>query len=146
MMIQLSYASILKPTPIKGETLRTIRDVLTVSRRNNHQHNITGFLLFDGGCCFQILEGDAEAVSRRYAHIKADARHNIVKVLGEREIKVRDFPAWSMGSIVRDTSHAGIFLNHGFDRRLDPNTVTAAALLALAMDMQAYETQRAAQT
>ncbi len=139
-MVQLGYSSALTTTAIPK--LQRVRQILEVSRENNVRGDLTGFLLIEGSTCFQILEGPRDNLFKRFHRIEADGRHRILKNLGSREIIARDFPAWSMGSIFRDPSHQGIFLNHGFDKKIDPLKITFAAFLALAIDLQAYELSR----
>ena len=80
--------------PFEG---KDVIQLLEVCRKNNEQHNVTGMLLFDKNCFFQVLEGMPDAVDSVYQKIKADERHdNMTKIIYE-PIEERNFADWSMG-------------------------------------------------
>ena len=81
-----------------------LKDLLTISRRNNEQKNITGMLLYGEGSFIQVLEGGHDAIEATFDIIKKDPRHkNITRILGG-DLSKRNFPDWKMGfmSIKRD--------------------------------------------
>ena len=112
--------------------------ILNVSRRNNRRDGITGYLVSDGTWFLQILEGDHEKVMGALVRIRFDARHGDVAILSTRQIRTRSFPHWSMGGSVKTPAMQAIFKRHGLER-LDPATLTAPSVLALAMDLQDFE-------
>lgn len=68
-----------------------------VSRRNNKQCNVTGFLFFDGRYFIQALEGDRVDVSNTYHRIVTDERHKNLILITSMEIRSRLFAGWAMG-------------------------------------------------
>lgn len=75
---------------------RGIEDILATSRRNNEREGVTGLLVFTDGSFFQVLEGDAAVLERRFLTIRNDRRHSFVTLLADREIAARMFPDWAM--------------------------------------------------
>ncbi len=70
---------------------------LSAWRRLNARRGVTGFLLYDRGGVFQVLEGFPEIIEELYAHIARDPRHHgVVKLLDEPRTH-RSFGDWSMG-------------------------------------------------
>lgn len=73
------------------------KDILAVSRINNHVDGITGLLVAGQKRFLQALEGPAEEVRATYARIAADPRHFACVLLGERTSDARQFGDWAMG-------------------------------------------------
>ncbi|OKS84869.1 BLUF domain-containing protein [Mucilaginibacter polytrichastri] len=72
-------------------------ELLTVSRKNNTDRNLTGMLLYGEGAFVQVLEGEADILDATYETIKADKRHkNIIQIISGNMEK-RNFQNWSMG-------------------------------------------------
>src|SRR4051794_10953029 len=78
-------------------TSSDLSDILTKSRLNNTNKNITGLLLYHEGSILQILEGDEETVIDVYHKIGQDERHYNVLKLVTGTSEERNFPDWSMG-------------------------------------------------
>lgn len=75
-----------------------IDDILAVSRENNQQDRISGYLLFDGQAYAQIIEGPPEVTWERYMRISRDDRHFDIKLLRmSSRRRSRNFEGWSMG-------------------------------------------------
>lgn len=74
-----------------------IIQILTVSRKNNAENDITGILLYHDGSILQVLEGERRAVTELYQKIKTDERHKNVIQLVEGNSEERNFADWSMG-------------------------------------------------
>jgi hypothetical protein len=72
-------------------------DILTISRKNNQQRNLTGILLYGEGTFIQVLEGEEEILKETYKDIEADERHKNVIKMTEGELEERNFKNWSMG-------------------------------------------------
>ncbi len=70
--------------------------ILTVARRNNPRHGITGALICRADVYLQLLEGDAPAIDALFARIAADDRHLDVTLLTRAEVSDRVFPDWAM--------------------------------------------------
>ena len=94
-LISLVYTSV----PIEGLALETIEEILTVSRRNNPDRNVTGILLMNNSRFFQILEGPNQAVTSLLETIGNDPRHKDLQILSSGKIKQRSFADWSMAYI-----------------------------------------------
>ena len=79
-----------------------LRDLLTVARNKNAQHDITGMLLYRDGFYIQVLEGAPEDITQLYSNIKKDPRHENVTLIYSESIEERAFSDWSMGFNVLD--------------------------------------------
>jgi hypothetical protein len=90
---KLIYASC-SVGPVERDVLR---DILTVSRARNEEAGVTGLLLYSDESFLQLLEGDAAAVADTYSRIKADGRHDVMRLLVHGPSDARLFPDWSMG-------------------------------------------------
>lgn len=73
-----------------------IRALYEQSRRHNGRSDITGVLLFTGGCFAQLIEGPAPALQALMARIEADPRHGQVRRLLDRDVDERHFAGWHM--------------------------------------------------
>ena len=73
-----------------------LSEILTDSRSNNAEHNITGILLYSEGIFLQALEGTESAVQEVYSNIEKDKRHKNLIILITGEEDNRMFPEWSM--------------------------------------------------
>ncbi|KEP75243.1 hypothetical protein HR12_36915 [Microbacterium sp. SUBG005] len=71
--------------------------LLAQSRRSNHEHDLSGMLLYRRGRFFQVLEGPKDAVDELMAKIRRDPRHDEVRVLLTEQIEERRFEEWTMG-------------------------------------------------
>lgn len=71
--------------------------LLDQSRRSNHEHDLTGMLLYRRGRFFQVLEGPQDAVDELMTKIRRDPRHTDVRMLLSEEIDERRFSEWTMG-------------------------------------------------
>jgi hypothetical protein len=92
-MKQIVYIS----TAVKPMTEEDLINILEVSKSKNHDHQITGLLLYSAGIFIQLIEGQRENVDNIFASILKDQRHeNIIKLV-DRRAKHRTFPEWSMG-------------------------------------------------
>jgi len=74
-----------------------ISAILQQSLRNNPVFGITGYLYFERGTFFQMIEGERRAVDALMARIARDSRHYAVEVLGRGMQPARVFPDWDMG-------------------------------------------------
>ena len=74
-----------------------LKEILTVSRKNNPAVNVSGVLIYCEGNILQVLEGAKEDVYKVYDKIKLDPRHDELIILQSREISARSFDDWSMG-------------------------------------------------
>jgi hypothetical protein len=94
-MYYLIYIS----TAIKLMNQQELCEILTVSRKNNIQNDITGILLYSEGIFLQALEGSKSSVNEVYSKIEKDKRHKNLIILITGESDNRMFPNWSMAFI-----------------------------------------------
>lgn len=92
MIYYMVYSS--KGAPLLTEN--TLRNILTKSRENNKELDITGILLFSNNNFIQVLEGEKEKVISVYNRIVADNRHSLVLKKIEGYQPERIFAEWSM--------------------------------------------------
>jgi hypothetical protein len=90
-MIQLIYAS--RPF---GFDEGTLAGILMDARRCNERDGITGALICRGDLFLQLLEGPQDKVEAAYQRIAKDHRHLEIKLLSQRTVTERLFPAWAM--------------------------------------------------
>jgi hypothetical protein len=90
-MIQLIYAS--RPF---GFDEGTLAGILMDARRCNERDGITGALICRGDLFLQLLEGPQDKVEAAYQRIAKDHRHLEIKLLSQRTVSERLFPAWAM--------------------------------------------------
>lgn len=87
---------------------RDLASISSVSRKQNLEYGVTGFLSYFNGFFLQFLEGDRAAVSELTSKIFNDARHNHFTVLLDRSVDSRSFSAWRtrlIGDLRNDTEY-----------------------------------------
>lgn len=119
--------------------LMNLRDIVSASQRNNSRDGITGFLIFDKTWFIQVLEGDQAQVSSTYTRIARDPRHTSATILDARNVQGRSFPNWTMGGAMRTPEVEEIYLQHGIGSFIDPTRLTSGKVIALALDLQAFD-------
>ena len=72
-------------------------EILATALRNNARYGITGFLHHEPGLFIQYIEGPPESLSRLWARIVVDVRHEDAVVIGRGLISHRFFDDWRMG-------------------------------------------------
>lgn len=97
-LLSLVYSS----RAVVGFGLRHLDDLLVHARSANAQVGITGLLLFKDHRFLQLLEGPEPAVREKMRCIAEDPRHEQVTVLLEEDVRVRQFPDWTMGYAAGD--------------------------------------------
>ncbi|GJE35944.1 hypothetical protein LDDCCGHA_6165 [Methylobacterium oxalidis] len=122
--------------------LTNMREILSVSQRNNSRDGITGFLIFDKTHFVQILEGDRAKVTETYTRIARDSRHSAAAIINVRDVEARLFPNWTMGGAMRTPEVQEVYLQHGFGGPLEPSRLKSEQIIRLALDLQAFEVSR----
>ncbi|QRE73930.1 BLUF domain-containing protein [Methylobacterium aquaticum] len=122
--------------------LTNMREILSISQRNNSRDGITGFLIFDKTWFVQILEGERARVAGTYDRIARDPRHAAATIVNVRDVPGRLFPNWTMGGAMRTPEVQEIYLQHGFGGPLDPTHLKSDQVVGLALDLQAFEAGR----
>jgi hypothetical protein len=92
-LARIGYVSALCESPSRDE----LDALLSVWRRRNAEHGITGLLLYDEGAVFQVIEGFPEDVVRLSEAITRDPRHRLLARLLHEAATERAFGDWSMG-------------------------------------------------
>lgn len=92
-LISVSYVS----TAVDAFDDAALADLLAQSRASNHDHDLTGMLLYRRGRFFQVLEGPQDAVDELMTKIRRDPRHTGVRVLLTEPLEERRFSEWTMG-------------------------------------------------
>ena len=73
-----------------------VERIAWTSAARNMDLCVTGALLFTGTHFAQAIEGDAAAIDALLERIKADGRHDRIKLLVEKPVRFRRFHGWSM--------------------------------------------------
>jgi acylphosphatase len=77
--------------------------LLTQSRKNNSESDITGVLMYADGTFIQVLEGEKKAVEHLFEIIQRDPRHkNVIEIVSGEEEK-RTFPDWLMAFLTPES-------------------------------------------
>lgn len=92
-LVSVSYVS----TAAASFDDTALADLLAQSRASNHDHDLTGMLLYRRGRFFQVLEGPQDAVDHLMTKIRRDSRHTDVRVLLTEQVDDRRFSEWTMG-------------------------------------------------
>jgi hypothetical protein len=122
--------------------LTNMREILSVSQRNNSRDGITGFLIFDQTWFVQILEGERKQVTETYNRISRDARHSGTAIVNVRDVPARLFPNWTMGGAMRTPEVLEVYLQHGLGGPLEPARLKSDQIIRLALDLQEFEVNR----
>lgn len=76
-----------------------LMEIYAISRKNNLNDNITGFLIYRDGYFLQLLEGPKNQVLPCFERIQKDRRHRSITLQGEVQLTERMMPDWSMGQV-----------------------------------------------
>jgi len=90
-LIQLIYVSAATPDISEDDTAELLKE----ARKTNRKNDVSGMMLYMGGCFLMLLEGEAynvNAASRQIVALKPDMRAIYREPVAERE-----FPDWIMG-------------------------------------------------
>ena len=75
---------------------KTINEILSTSRKNNAQSNVTGTLICRSDLYFQYLEGPIDEVDKTFKKIQLDNRHKNIQKIKEDKTTRRLFASWAM--------------------------------------------------
>lgn len=95
MMIRLIYVS----KAAQEQTPSLTDTILHKAHARNAEYGITGVLCVGQGVFLQVLEGDRSAVTRLYARISADPRHEDLELIHCESIDERRYGQWSMAQV-----------------------------------------------
>ena len=99
MLRQLVYSS-RATRPLSSEHLE---EILDDARRGNLARDVTGALVYADGVFLQVLEGEADVLDSLLASIRADTRHEALKVFFNADITRRAFEDWRMAYLDSET-------------------------------------------
>ena len=110
-------------------SLLDLAEILGASERNNRRDGLTGVLMRHDGRFLQAIEGRRTEVDRLMDRLRADPRHDNIRLLSDQDVPERLFRDWPM-TLVRLTPKAARLLN---DAELDQlGADRAEALLTMA--------------
>ena len=95
MLIRLIYVS----QAVGPQTGLLTNSILRKAQTWNMQNDITGVLCEGQGAFLQVLEGERSQVTRLYARISADPRHNNLELIHCEGIAERRYGEWSMAHV-----------------------------------------------
>ncbi|MCP5395696.1 MAG: BLUF domain-containing protein [Sphingomonadaceae bacterium] len=73
-----------------------VERILEISRKNNAEAGISGFLLYNGRNFLQLVEGEEQALTALYDRLGSDPRHDGMVRLADEPIAERSCPDWQM--------------------------------------------------
>ena len=104
-------------------------EILGASDRNNRRDGLTGVLMRHGGRFMQAIEGRRADVDRLMDRLRADPRHENLRLLSDQDVSERLFREWPM-TLVEMTPDATRVLSGATLDQLSPDR--AEALLSAA--------------
>lgn len=108
-LYQLLYVSA-ATEPSGNAALQTL---VASARSYNHDHGLTGLLLYSESLFLQMLEGEEAAVHEvYYDRIAADPRHTHLRLLADGPVAGCVFPDWSIGFLDALPSELGDLVGH----------------------------------
>jgi hypothetical protein len=113
------------------EARETITNILTVSRRNNENRQISGALILDDLWFIQSLEGNREQVWETYKKITNDERHHNIVICQANDYCDRVFGNWTMAFAVRNAETAKAFDLYAAPKGLNPPAMSAQDMVDL---------------
>ncbi|HEY3765842.1 MAG TPA: BLUF domain-containing protein [Gaiellales bacterium] len=119
-MLQIIYAS----TATRPLSAPDLSALLAQARSHNHDHDVSGILVYHEQAFLQVIEGPDAPVQELYGRILQDGRHTDVRLLLRESIETKEFGEWSMGFV--DSADAA--------RRLEGYVDYRADLQSLALD------------
>lgn len=116
-------------------SLLVLAEILGESERNNRRDGVTGVLMRHGGRFLQAIEGRRADVDRLMDRLRADPRHENIRLLSDLDVPFRLFRDWPM-TLAELTPDAARLLNGATLDQLGPDRAemllaTAAEALAL---------------
>lgn len=103
-LIQVIYVSSTTADISEHDTVQFLK----VARTANRKHDVSGMMVYVGGCFLQVLEGEAAKVDAVCASIFHDKRD--MRMILREPITERQFPDWTMGFEAIEPREAGQLL------------------------------------
>ena len=95
-MLRLIYTSKIACSITSGD----VENIILNSKAYNERAAITGLLISNFDCFFQVLEGPDLLVQMLFDKIKTDPRHERVQIIANQQTEHRMFPGWTMGYLM----------------------------------------------
>lgn len=96
--------------------LLVLAEILGASERNNRRDGLTGVLMRHGGRFMQAIEGRRADVDRLMDRLRADPRHQNLRLLSDHDVPVRLFPEWPMTLAQMTPAAARVLNGAGLDQ------------------------------
>jgi len=90
-LIHAIYLSAASPDISEHDTVKFLNE----ARKANRQNDVSGMMLYMGGCLLLLLEGEAAKVDTAAGSIFSDQRE--MRMILREPIAEREFPEWIMG-------------------------------------------------
>lgn len=90
-LIHVIYLGAASPDLSEHDTVKFLND----ARKANRTNDISGMMLYVGGCLMLVLEGEAAKVDATSRAILSDERE--MRMILREPISEREFPEWVMG-------------------------------------------------
>lgn len=103
-LIHVIYVSAASPDISEQDTVKFLNE----ARKANRQNDVSGLMLYMGGCFLLLLEGEAAKVDIASRTIFSDKREN--RMILREPIAEREFPEWIMGFEAVEPLEAGRLL------------------------------------
>jgi Sensors of blue-light using FAD len=117
-IFQLTYVSTAAIEFGAGDLIK----LLIEARDSNHEHHITGILIYENERFLQVLEGDINEVKTLYQNICRDGRHHHIKTIASKTVAKREYPKWAMAFADPGALKSSSF--RGFDASLNKEAHT----------------------
>ena len=114
---------------------KALQEILSVSRKNNVDRQISGVLCYDQSFFMQCLEGPREAVDEIYARIKADKRHEKITLHEYSETDEILFENWTMGFLRPNMLSKQNLAKYSRGGKLNPHALNADEARAFLLDV-----------
>ena len=118
MLFRYIYVSESSPT-----ALAVPIEILEEARKHNLSAGITGALCLIDGSYFQYLEGEAVDIDSLSKKLRVDPRHKNFKVLAHERISERQFPEWSMATLIWNDLSKSVFRRYYPNGAFEPRTL-----------------------
>ena len=108
-----------------------LKEILDISRRQNHARGVTGAMCVVGGVIMQCLEGELSTLQSLYSKIVKDARHRDAKLLRMERAERPFFKGWDMALLTWTDETKAIFEFFMPEAELDLYSIDADKAITL---------------
>jgi hypothetical protein len=103
-LIHVIYVSAASPDIAEHDTVKFLNE----ARKANRKNDVSGIMLYMGGCFLLLLEGEANKVDIASSEMFSDKRE--IRIILREPIAEREFPEWIMGFETVEPLEAGRLL------------------------------------